>query len=365
MKLTIELVPSTSWWDNLRKKMPRSDWDVLRKRVYARQEHKCGVCGASGRLNCHEVWAYDDKMWVQTLVGFIALCDLCHHVKHIGLAKVLADAGRLDWDSVVSHFCSVNGCDLGGFCVYEVGVWDVWRKRSKHDWTVDLGEYAYLNKLEEVSMQPPVGDEYDGYWMWIERKHDVGGIYYYDYLEYDEYLIHYGKFCIFGAATFLGSLAESLREYVICGVVPELKYNRVPSGGETNCVMCVYCDDRNKVSVRRVLESVGVFEPVWKYERDTLDDWQPRGRLFNRAADRDPHWATMRTKSEELFDLVGFSFDPLNDWEVSGMLSSLGLCAFGDIDRVDSILSGAGYPDRVPQIVTALVGYRLLAKGLK
>ncbi len=46
LKLTIELVPTTSWYDNLRKVIPISEWDKLRKRVYAQYGHRCGVCGA-------------------------------------------------------------------------------------------------------------------------------------------------------------------------------------------------------------------------------------------------------------------------------------------------------------------------------
>ena len=96
-KLTIELVPATSWYANLRKLIPKADWDKLRRQVYARYGHRCGVCGASNtRLNCHEIWKYEQRKRIQRLLGFIALCDLCHHVKHIGLAGILARfSGRL------------------------------------------------------------------------------------------------------------------------------------------------------------------------------------------------------------------------------------------------------------------------------
>lgn len=32
MKLEIELVPKTSWWNNLRKILPKSEWDKIRKK---------------------------------------------------------------------------------------------------------------------------------------------------------------------------------------------------------------------------------------------------------------------------------------------------------------------------------------------
>lgn len=142
LRLTIELVPSTSWYNNLRKVIPKSEWDKLRKRVYAKYGHRCGICGTdSSRLNCHEIWEYDDHTHVQRLVGFIALCDLCHHVKHIGLAGVLASQGKLDYEKVVEHFMKVNGCDRKTFEEHERQAFAQWEERSRYEWKVDLGEY--------------------------------------------------------------------------------------------------------------------------------------------------------------------------------------------------------------------------------
>lgn len=141
LRLTIELVPKTSWYDNLRKAMPKAKWDELRKSVYSEYDHQCGICGRKGRLNCHEIWAYDDDNHVQRLKGFIALCPLCHHVKHIGLASILAQKGQLDFDSVVQHFMEVNDCDRKTFLAHMEAACDQWRERSKHNWEVDLGQH--------------------------------------------------------------------------------------------------------------------------------------------------------------------------------------------------------------------------------
>lgn len=145
LKLIIELVPSTSWYDNLRKVIPKVEWDKLRKQVYAKYGHKCGICGTdSGRLNCHEIWEYDDHNHEQRLIGFIALCDLCHHVKHIGLAGILASEGKLDYDKVVQHFTKVNGCDRRTFEEHKEQAFAQWRERSGYEWKVDLGAYKDL-----------------------------------------------------------------------------------------------------------------------------------------------------------------------------------------------------------------------------
>jgi hypothetical protein len=150
LKLTIELVPQTSWYDNMRKVMPRTQWDKLRKRVYAEYGQRCGICGATeGRLNCHEIWEYDDTSYRQKLKGFIALCNFCHFVKHIGQAGILAQEGKLDFEKVVEHFMKVNGCDRRAFEEHRQKAFEQWRERSKHSWNVDLGEYQSLVEKKE------------------------------------------------------------------------------------------------------------------------------------------------------------------------------------------------------------------------
>ena len=145
LKLTIELVPQTSWYDNMRKVIPKMQWDELRKRICAEYGHKCGICGATeGRLNCHETWEYDDTNHEQELKGFIALCNMCHFVKHIGHAGILAQEGKLDYEKVVGHFMKVNGCDRESFEQHRHKAFEQWRDRSKHSWRVDLGEYGSL-----------------------------------------------------------------------------------------------------------------------------------------------------------------------------------------------------------------------------
>jgi len=92
------------------------------------------------------MWQYDDEKHLQTLVGFIALCDMCHHVKHIGLAGILASEGKLDYNKVVEHFMKVNGCDLKTFESHRDEAFKKWKERSAQDWTVDIGEFSRFLK---------------------------------------------------------------------------------------------------------------------------------------------------------------------------------------------------------------------------
>src|SRR5437588_2921912 len=88
--LTVELVPSTCWFSNLRSELDKDDWDRLRHAVYERAGNYCEVCGQRGAqhpVECHEVWEYDDEHSVQRLSGLIALCPACHEAKHMGRAS--------------------------------------------------------------------------------------------------------------------------------------------------------------------------------------------------------------------------------------------------------------------------------------
>jgi hypothetical protein len=142
LRLVIELVPETCWYSNLRDVLPRHVWDKLRRQVYALSGHRCGVCGVQGMLHCHEVWRYDDTTHIQRLEGFRALCPLCHHVKHIGLAGKLAGEGKLDYEAVVAHFMRVNRCSRVDFQCHYAAAFTQWQERSRHEWQTDLGDYT-------------------------------------------------------------------------------------------------------------------------------------------------------------------------------------------------------------------------------
>lgn len=97
-------------------------------------------------MNLHEVWQYDDKNHMQKLEGFILLCNMCHHVKHIGFAGILAKQGKLDYDKVIEHFCEVNNCTEKEFEKHKTEAFEIWRNRSKHEWNQDFGKYKEFIK---------------------------------------------------------------------------------------------------------------------------------------------------------------------------------------------------------------------------
>lgn len=145
MRLTIELVPSPCWQINLRTSMPRATWDHLRRLVYTKYNYHCGICQVSNvQMNCHEIWQYDDEHHIQKLAGFIALCPMCHHCKHLGKAGLLAAEGKLDMEKVVEHFMRVNQCSREDYLAHKAEAFATWHKRNEYAWTTNLGKYARL-----------------------------------------------------------------------------------------------------------------------------------------------------------------------------------------------------------------------------
>lgn len=149
LKLEIELVPSTVWESSLYRLLERRVWNDIRDGIIKERGRMCQICGEKeGVMNLHEMWKYDDVKHVQKLEGFILLCKMCHHVKHIGLAGILASQGKLDYGKVVEHFCNVNKCTDAVFMNHKAEAFNTWEKRSGHQWKQDFGEYERFVELD-------------------------------------------------------------------------------------------------------------------------------------------------------------------------------------------------------------------------
>jgi hypothetical protein len=136
MKLTIELVPKTAWYSNVRSNVTTAEWDVIRKECYKKAGYKCEVCSGKGPkhpVECHEIWEYNDESLKQTLLGLIALCPDCHSTKHVGLAQI---QGR--FEVVLNQLMTVNEITKEEAEKYVNECFDVWEKRSQNDWELDI-----------------------------------------------------------------------------------------------------------------------------------------------------------------------------------------------------------------------------------
>lgn len=137
--LSIELVPSTCWFANVRSAVTSREWDQCKMYVRDRSGDRCEICGGQGKrwpVECHEIWAYEEEpegVYVQRLDGLIALCPRCHLVKHIGFAEI---RGRMP--EAMRHLMTVNNMSYEEADTYIGLCFDLWNIRSQTNWTLDI-----------------------------------------------------------------------------------------------------------------------------------------------------------------------------------------------------------------------------------
>jgi len=133
-ELSIELVPQSSWYNNLRKILSKEDWQKLSR--FVRSNGVCDICGRHlpiSELDAHEKWSYDDVTHIQKLENILSLCKDCHRVKHIGRAQAVGEEHLAK-----KWFMKVNGCSEDD---YEEAIHEAiteWQERSEHKWTLDV-----------------------------------------------------------------------------------------------------------------------------------------------------------------------------------------------------------------------------------
>ncbi|MFA5416934.1 MAG: HNH endonuclease [Bacteroidales bacterium] len=136
MKLEIELVPQTSFYNNVRSHVSTEEWDILRRECYQNASYKCEICGGIGDqwpVECHEKWEYDDIKHIQKLTGFIALCPNCHKVKHFGRTQLFGEE-----DLATSHFMKVNNLNKFEAKIEINKAIHIWEIRSQYNWILDI-----------------------------------------------------------------------------------------------------------------------------------------------------------------------------------------------------------------------------------
>ena len=139
-KLAVELIPTTCHFSNVRTTVTSEEWDKIRHLSYAAANNKCEICGSHGKLQgykhfveCHEIWDYDDINHVQTLVGLISLCPICHQVKHIGRSIAIGKIGVCK-----QQLAKVNKWTPKEIDDHIVSSFELHKERSKHKWTLDI-----------------------------------------------------------------------------------------------------------------------------------------------------------------------------------------------------------------------------------
>lgn len=143
-KLTIELVPSSVWFSNVRSEVTPAEWNVLKRETSRRARYRCEICfgkGSKWPTEAHEVWQYDEDTLTQRLVRLIALCPTCHSVKHLGFAYTRGEAFLA---KTLLHLATVNGWDEATTEQYVELAFEIHAIRSRLPWRLDI---SYLERF--------------------------------------------------------------------------------------------------------------------------------------------------------------------------------------------------------------------------
>lgn len=158
IKLTVELIPTTSFYKNVRSILPKKEWDRLRKKSYQKAKNKCQICGDVGtnqgykhKLECHEIWEYK-KDGTQLLKELVSLCPRCHQVKHIGRSMKVGLRKK-----VIAHMMKVNNWTEKETLTYIGYAFQEHKLRSKIKWKINLSvlteKYGVKKTLINESMR--------------------------------------------------------------------------------------------------------------------------------------------------------------------------------------------------------------------
>lgn len=147
MKLTPELVPTSTHYKNLRSILKPSDWKKISLNHRNKTGNICEICGDTGikqgykhYTECHEIWEYDDINHIQTLIGLISLCPTCHKCKHFALHAM--KGGNRMVTIMVNHMCKINNASVEEINTVIMNAFKQNSERSKHTWTVNTD---YIN----------------------------------------------------------------------------------------------------------------------------------------------------------------------------------------------------------------------------
>jgi hypothetical protein len=151
--LFVDLVPRTGWFTNVRSAVAPADWDRLRHYVYQRAGRRCEVCGAAGRLEAHERWAYDEARGIQTLRRLISLCNACHTATHFGLAEKCGQRA-----AAMAQLMHVNRWTQDQAEAHVDQAFATWERRNQQDWALDLRMLTQVG----IAVRAPAAEDRPG-----------------------------------------------------------------------------------------------------------------------------------------------------------------------------------------------------------
>ncbi len=155
IKLSIELIPKTCHFSNVRTTVKPKEWDKIRFISYEKAGNVCEICKDNGKsqgfkhnVECHEIWEYDEENLIQKLIGLISLCPICHQVKHIGRAMAMGKE-----KVCYAQLAKVNKWTPDQIALHIEESFLIYNKRSQYIWTLDislLNEEPYDLKIPTI-----------------------------------------------------------------------------------------------------------------------------------------------------------------------------------------------------------------------
>lgn len=133
-----ELIPYSMHYKNVRAILSPENWQSVAKLSYKKSNYRCDICNIKGRIECHEIWHFDDKNLIQKLIGLTTLCVDCHRVKHIGLARKMGN-----YNTTIKHMAKVNKISVSQ-AERHVAYAEIEVKKRRGEYSLDL---SYLNSF--------------------------------------------------------------------------------------------------------------------------------------------------------------------------------------------------------------------------
>ena len=144
------MVPKGLWGVNLRSCLPKSEWKRIARNIYQKYGYHCQICGCQGTqwpVECEENWKYirqDDKNGLVVLENLMALCPMCHRIKHLGKANIDGV-----YQEVVAHMAVINDVSWEIANYYSSKAFEDWEKHSEMNWKFD---FSWLEKNHGIKI---------------------------------------------------------------------------------------------------------------------------------------------------------------------------------------------------------------------
>lgn len=144
--LYVDLVPQTCWFSNIRSALSKSDWDLIRKKMYQDSNYRCDIChgyGSEHPVEAHERWSFDWNTTTQKLTKIESLCPDCHQATHFGFAMVSGHE-----KDAFNRLKYVNGWNDLQTNSHIEEAFKIWEKRNLiSNWKLDI---LWLNSFIEL-----------------------------------------------------------------------------------------------------------------------------------------------------------------------------------------------------------------------